>query len=160
MLDAEGHVKLIDFNLSRAGFHKFNKRTDSFCGSYAYMPPEIINHKLYGKDVDWYLVGVLLYEMLTGLPPYFNKDLKIIQKNILSNKLQITEELSTKCRNLLKLLLNKDPNKRLGFKNGASEILKHPWFQGITIEEIENMNIEGFGAHLSKAPEIIEKEIS
>mmetsp|Transcript_14605 Transcript_14605/g.14546 ORF Transcript_14605/g.14546 Transcript_14605/m.14546 type:complete len:97 (-) Transcript_14605:281-571(-) len=96
MLDEEGHVKLIDFNLSKSGFHNFSKKTRSFCGSYAYMPPEIIQRKSYGKDIDWYLVGVLLFEMLTGLPPYFSKSSGAIQKNIVSKKLSIPDDLSPK----------------------------------------------------------------
>ena len=53
MIDSEGHIKLIDFNLSKSGLNKINKRTNSFCGSYAYMPPEIINRRPYDKNVDW-----------------------------------------------------------------------------------------------------------
>lgn len=94
MLDEQGHIKLIDFNLSKTGFTKPKKRTNSFCGSHAYMPPEIINHKSYGKDIDWYLVGVLLFEMLTGLPPYFHKNTKMIKRNILHSKLSIPDDLS------------------------------------------------------------------
>jgi serine/threonine protein kinase len=55
MLDKEGHIKLIDFNLSKSGFNKLSQRTKSFCGSYAYMPPEILQQKSYGKNIDWYL---------------------------------------------------------------------------------------------------------
>ena len=80
MLDDEGHIKLIDFNLSKEGFENNYRRTNSFWGSFAYMPPEIINHKSYTRNVDWYLVGILWYEMLTGLPPYFSKNSKMIQK--------------------------------------------------------------------------------
>ena len=53
MIDSKGHIKLIDFNLSKSGLEKVNKRTNSFCGSYAYMPPEIINRRPYDKNVDW-----------------------------------------------------------------------------------------------------------
>lgn len=58
------------------------------------MPPEIIQHYSYGKNVDWYLVGVLLFEMLTGLPPYFSKSSGLIQKNIVKKKLLIPQDLS------------------------------------------------------------------
>lgn len=94
MLTSDGHVKLIDFNLSKAGFFSSSHKTGSFCGSYAYMPPEILTHKNYGRNIDWYLIGVLLYEMLTGLPPYFNKNSKLIQKNIINNKLELPKDAS------------------------------------------------------------------
>lgn len=53
MLDSDGHIKLIDFNLSKSGFSRSHHKTNSFCGSYAYMPPEIINRQSYSKNIDW-----------------------------------------------------------------------------------------------------------
>jgi len=163
MLDEEGHVKLIDFNLSKSGFHNFSKKTRSFCGSYAYMPPEIIQRKSYGKDIDWYLVGVLLFEMLTGLPPYFSKSSGAIQKNIVSKKLSIPDDLSPKWRDLLYKLLDKDPARRLGYKNGAEEIVAHPWFEGISLDQVEQKELkflEEFEPYLSKSPEQWVKNIT
>ena len=124
------------------------------------MPPEIINHKSYGKDIDWYLIGVLLFEMLTGLPPYFHKSTKMIKRNILHNKLSIPDDLSHECRNLLKLLLHKDPTKRLGYKNGAPEILAHPWFEGITLADVDNKKMHPFDPYLSQQAEDAAKDIS
>lgn len=152
MLDGQGHIKLIDFNLSKSGFESNHTRTSSFWGSYAYMPPEIINHKSYSKSVDWYLVGILLYEMLTGFPPYFSKNSKMIQKNIVNNKLEIPKDLTPEWRNLLKLLLNKDSTKRIGIVEGANEILSHPWFEGITLEEIEALKLNPYKAYLKETP--------
>ena len=71
MLDEEGHIKLIDFNLCKTGIKTSLQRTDSFWGTLAYMPPEMINKKSYGKSIDWFLLGVVLYEMLFGVPPFF-----------------------------------------------------------------------------------------
>ena len=63
---------LTDFGLSKQGVHD-NSSAKSFCGSIAYLAPEMLLRKGHGKAVDWYLMGVLLYEMLTGVPPYFSK---------------------------------------------------------------------------------------
>ena len=69
VLDSSGHALLTDFGLSRLGVKKNNAK--SFCGSYAYLAPEMIKKTGHGKAVDWYLLGVVLYEMLTGMPPYY-----------------------------------------------------------------------------------------
>lgn len=82
----------------------------------------------HGKSVDWYLLGVLLYEFLVGEPPYYDDDKDTLFKNILNNKLLLPRHLTPECKDLLKVLLEKDPNKRLGTKGGAVEIKSHPWF--------------------------------
>ncbi len=73
VLDADGHAMLTDFGLSKEGI-KDNDYTQSFCGSIAYLAPEMLRRCGHGKSVDWYLLGVLLYEMLVGMPPYFDKN--------------------------------------------------------------------------------------
>lgn len=72
LMDEEGHVLLTDFGLSRENVRKGEAGAKSFCGSYAYLAPEMVKKKGHGKTVDWYLLGVILYEMLTGLPPYYS----------------------------------------------------------------------------------------
>jgi serine/threonine protein kinase len=71
VLDYEGHAMLTDFGLSKEGVYD-NKGAKSFCGSIAYLAPEMLKRSGHGKSVDWYLLGVLFYEMLVGLPPFFN----------------------------------------------------------------------------------------
>lgn len=70
VFDADGHALLTDFGLSKEGVMT-NAQTKSFCGSPAYLAPEMIKRAGHGKSVDWYLLGVLLYEMLVGIPPYY-----------------------------------------------------------------------------------------
>jgi len=76
VLDHEGHANLTDFGLSKQGILEPSKGAKSFCGSVAYLAPEMLRRVGHGKAVDWYLLGVLLYEMVVGIPPYFsaNKD--------------------------------------------------------------------------------------
>jgi len=71
VINAQGHALLTDFGLSKEGVHDHNG-AKSFCGSVAYLAPEVIRRKGHGKAVDWYLLGVLLYEMLVGVPPYYS----------------------------------------------------------------------------------------
>ena len=138
MLDSLGHIKLIDFNLSKVSHKNEKVSTKSFWGSYAYMPPEVIKRSKYGVEVDWYLCGVLLYEMLTGLPPYFSRSASKWQLNILKEKLEIPDDVSDECADLLEKLLDKDPSKRIGTNSGASEIFSHSWFEEITFEQVED----------------------
>ena len=74
VLDSQGHAILTDFGLSRQGIRGDSSGADSFCGSYAYLAPEMLKKKGHGKAVDWYLIGVVLYELLTGLPPFYDDD--------------------------------------------------------------------------------------
>ena len=70
LVDSEGHIRLTDFGLSKAGLHESNGRTESFCGTPEYLAPEIIKEKHYGFSVDWYSFGLVLYEMLSGINPF------------------------------------------------------------------------------------------
>ena len=75
VLDATGHVKLIDFGLSKENIGEADQ-SSSFVGSIAYLAPEILNRKGHSKSLDWYLCGVLLYEMLVGIPPFYSNNRK------------------------------------------------------------------------------------
>lgn len=112
MIGQDGHIMLTDFGLSREGVKKAYTGARSFCGSYAYLAPEMVRKTGHGKTVDWYLLGVILYEMLTGLPPYYADDKNILFENILTQEFTIEHanlNLSDECVDLLKQLLQKDP---------------------------------------------------
>ena len=70
LVDSDGHIRLTDFGLSKAGLEKTGGRTESFCGTPEYLAPEIIKDKNYGFSVDWYSFGLVLYEMLSGINPF------------------------------------------------------------------------------------------
>lgn len=72
VLDDDGHALLTDFGLSKEGVLEGAKGAKSFCGSVAYLAPEMLRRVGHGKSVDWYLLGVLIYEMVVGCPPYFS----------------------------------------------------------------------------------------
>jgi len=71
VLDHEGHAMLTDFGLSKEGVLDHTQGAKSFCGSVAYLAPEMLKRVGHGKAVDWYLLGVVFYEMLVGVPPYY-----------------------------------------------------------------------------------------
>lgn len=82
ILDKIGHVVVIDFGLAKTNISNRIKGAQSFCGSVAYLAPEMIKKKGHGQSIDWYLLGVLLYEMLTGLPPFYDHDKDQLFENI------------------------------------------------------------------------------
>ena len=100
MLDSEGHVKLADFGLSKEGM--FNGEiTSSFCGSYAYLAPEMVKKQGHTLSLDWYLVGVLLHEMLVGQPPYYSTNKDTLFKNILTKTFTLPNHLSNEAQSLI-----------------------------------------------------------
>mmetsp|Transcript_26858 Transcript_26858/g.25909 ORF Transcript_26858/g.25909 Transcript_26858/m.25909 type:complete len:117 (+) Transcript_26858:1452-1802(+) len=90
----------------------------------------------HGKAVDWYLLGVVFYEMLTGMPPYYADEKEILFKNIMNNDLDLPLELSPLCKDLLDKLLDKNPSKRLGSKHGAEEVKSHPFFDDVDWSDV------------------------
>lgn len=133
VLDNEGHALLTDFGLSKENMYEQN--TSSFCGSYAYLAPEMIRRTGHGKSVDWYLLGVFLYEMLVGIPPYYDHDRDIMFENILNSTLELPN-CSTEAQDILIKLLVKDPDERMGTSGGAQEIKDHPWFDDMDWDSV------------------------
>ena len=137
VIDKEGHAMLTDFGLSKEGVD--DKRiAKSFCGSVAYLAPEMLNRTGHGKAVDWYLLGVVFFEMLVGLPPYFSNSQEQIFQNIDNAELIIPNFISKKGQNLIKNLLIKNPSERLGSKNDVEEIKNHPYFEDVDWNKIYN----------------------
>ncbi|XP_062861608.1 cAMP-dependent protein kinase catalytic subunit PRKX-like [Trichomycterus rosablanca] len=128
LLDRHGHVKLTDFGFSK----KLVDRTCTLCGTPEYLAPEIIQGKGHGLAVDWWALGVLIFEMLSGYPPFFDDNPFGIYQKVLSAKLNIPHQLDFYVKDLIRKLLVVDKTKRLGnLKGGAEDVKKHKWFQSI-----------------------------
>uniref|UniRef100_A0A7N0UPH7 non-specific serine/threonine protein kinase n=1 Tax=Kalanchoe fedtschenkoi TaxID=63787 RepID=A0A7N0UPH7_KALFE len=141
LLDADGHVMLTDFGLAK----EFDEttRSNSLCGTTEYMPPEILLGKGHDKAADWWSVGILLYEMLTGKLPFSGKNRQVIQHKILKDKLKLPSFLSSEGHSLLKGLLRKEPNIRLGSGNfGCEELKSHKWFKCINWKKLEARQLQ------------------
>lgn len=101
VLDKDGFIKLTDFGLSKEGIID-NCSAKSFCGSLAYLAPEVLLRQGHGKSVDWYLLGVAMYEMLFGIPPYYtNKGKEVLFHNIKYGKLTFPKKISEEAKNLI-----------------------------------------------------------
>ncbi|KAL1541542.1 non-specific serine/threonine protein kinase [Salvia divinorum] len=140
LMDADGHIMLTDFGLSKE--INESSRSNSLCGTTEYMAPEILLSKGHNKNADWWSVGILLYEMLTGKPPFVHANRKKLQEKIIKEKLKLPPRLTSEAHSLLKGLLQKDALNRLGGgSRGAEEIKSHKWFRTINWKKIEDREL-------------------
>lgn len=142
LLDAKGHIRLTDFGLSKEGISLSTSGANSFCGTPEYLAPEILNRHGHGRAVDWWSLGALLYEMLTGLPPFYCKDRDRLFEKIRHGTLDYPSSLSSRATSILKGLLTKNPEHRLGSgPDDADSIKKHLFFYDTDWEKLTSGEI-------------------
>lgn len=129
LLDSDGHIKLSDFGFAKV----ITDKTWTMCGTPEYIAPEVILSKGHDKAVDWWSLGVLIYEMLSGKPPFHGEHTFEIFEKILSAKVDMPAYFHPEAKDLIEKLLVVDVAKRLGGTRGggAEEVMSHPWFAGI-----------------------------
>ncbi|KYK57734.1 serine/threonine-protein kinase sck1 [Drechmeria coniospora] len=132
LLDANGHIALCDFGLSKANLTK-NDTTNTFCGTTEYLAPEVLlDESGYTKMVDFWSLGVLVFEMCCGWSPFYAEDTQQMYKNIAFGKVRFPRDtLSQEGRNFVKGLLNRNPKHRLGATDDAEELKQHAFFADI-----------------------------
>jgi len=126
LLDSDGHIRLTDFGLSKDSLHG-NAVTKTFCGTPEYLAPEVVRQEPYGTAVDWWALGVLIFEMLHGLPPFYNKNLREMYHAILNNPIPFPVTFSQDVQEIISGLMERNPKNRLGY-NGAQEVKESTWF--------------------------------
>jgi len=136
LLDHVGHVKITDFGLSKEGISD-NYSAKSMCGTPEYLAPEILDRKGHGKAVDWYSLGALMFEMLTGLPPFYTRDREKLFERIRRGELSYPTTIQEKAKDLLSKMLCRDPERRLGASHeDAAEIKRHPFFADVDWDRV------------------------
>lgn len=142
LLDQDGHIKITDFGLSKDSIEA-DELTHTFCGTPEYLAPEVLQQQGHGKAVDWWSFGTLLYEMMTGLPPFYNQNLNIMYEKILHAQIKMPTYLSKESRSLFRGLLERNPSKRLASGPGdADEIKVHPYFRDIDWPKLESRGVK------------------
>ncbi|XP_006885886.1 PREDICTED: protein kinase C zeta type [Elephantulus edwardii] len=145
LLDADGHIKLTDYGMCKEGLGP-GDTTSTFCGTPNYIAPEILRGEEYGFSVDWWALGVLMFEMMAGRSPFDiiteNPDMNTedyLFQVILEKPIRIPRFLSVKASHVLKGFLNKDPKERLGCRpqTGFSDIKSHAFFRSIDWDLLE-----------------------
>lgn len=128
VLELSGYIKIADFGFAK---HVTDK-TFTLCGTPDYLAPEIVTGQGHSAGVDWWTLGVLIYEMLASVSPFYASDPLMMYRNIVRGKYKTPKYFSDEVADMVKSLLCRRATKRLGvIAGGASTIKKHPWFVGI-----------------------------
>uniref|UniRef100_A0A8D2ZP04 non-specific serine/threonine protein kinase n=1 Tax=Scophthalmus maximus TaxID=52904 RepID=A0A8D2ZP04_SCOMX len=136
MLDKDGHMKITDFGLCKEGITP-DATMKTFCGTPEYLAPEVLEDNDYGRAVDWWGLGVVMYEMMCGRLPFYNQDHERLFELILMEEIRFPRNLSPEAKSLLAGLLKKDPKQRLGGgPNDAKEVMSHKFFVSINWQDV------------------------
>ena len=142
MLNGDGHVVLTDFGLSKESIHG-DATTNTFCGTVEYMAPEILQRTGHGKAVDWWSLGTLMYDMLTGAPPFCAENRKKTIDKILHARLFLPPYLTSEAKDIVKRLLKRHPQNRLGGGPDDAKVIKeHRFFRHINWNDLFMKKIE------------------
>ena len=146
LFNRDGYLLLADFGLATKVDE--DKLASSFCGTAEYLSPEMLNEEGHDQTVDWWTLGILLYEMLVGIPPFFHKNKHrmyfLIRNANVSYPVPEKHNIyvSPEAQDLINKLLNKNRKRRLGAQDDVREILAHPFFKSLDIEALLKKEIK------------------
>lgn len=141
----DGYIKLADFGLAKLLGEDL---ANSFCGTPEYLSPEMINGSGHDHTLDWWSLGILIYEMIIGIPPFYNQNKHKMYYLIENGDIKWPDAarhgitVTDDAKDIIMKLLNKNKNKRLGQVGGVEEVLAHPWFASLNIADLIAKKIE------------------
>ncbi|KAI0481437.1 Pkinase-domain-containing protein [Xylaria cf. heliscus] len=140
LLDRHGHLKITDFGFAK----RVPDKTWTLCGTPDYLAPEVVSNKGYNKSVDWWSLGILIYEMLCGYTPFWDSGSPMkIYENILRGKVKYPAYVHPDAQDLLERLITPDLTKRLGnLYGGPQDVKGHPWFAEVTWDRLSRKDID------------------
>lgn len=140
-MDADGHIKLVDFGFAK----QINDReTYTLCGTPEYLAPEVIHNSGHGLAVDWWALGILIYEFLVGQPPFWDQNPMRIYEQIVEGRLRFPPTMSPAAQNIISCLCKTNPSERLGHISGGSARVKaHPFFEDINWDDLFHRRMKG-----------------
>lgn len=139
LIDKTGYLKLTDFGFAK----KIEGRTYTLCGTPEYLAPEILLQKGHGKPVDWWCLGILIYEMIVGIDPFSDDEPMAVYQNILRGKVKFPKNFPKDAKSIVKHLLVADLGKRYGnLKKGVHDIKDHRWFKHIDWKKVVEKKIK------------------
>ncbi|KAK0673833.1 putative camp-dependent protein kinase [Cercophora samala] len=140
LLDRHGHIKITDFGFAK----RVPDKTWTLCGTPDYLAPEVVSNKGYNKSVDWWSLGILIYEMLCGYTPFWDSGSPMkIYENILKGRIKYPAYLNPDAQDLLERLITPDLSKRLGnLYQGSQDVKNHIWFQEVTWDRLARKDID------------------
>nr|KAG5690917.1 hypothetical protein BaRGS_003408 [Batillaria attramentaria] len=136
LLDSEGYLKIADFGLCKEGMG-FGDRTSTFCGTPEFLAPEVLTETSYTRAVDWWGLGVLIYEMLVGESPFPGDDEEEVFDSIVNEEVRYPRFLSTEAIAIMRRLLRRNPDRRLGSsERDAEDVKKQAFFRNVNWHDL------------------------
>ncbi|PGH12314.1 AGC/PKA protein kinase [Helicocarpus griseus UAMH5409] len=141
LLDADGHLKLVDFGFAK---QLWSRETYTLCGTPEYLAPEVIRNSGHGLAVDWWALGVLIYEFIVGQPPFWDPNPMRIYEQIVEGRLRFPSDMPPDARDIVTQLCKTNPSERLGYiKGGSARVKEHPFFEGINWDDVYHRRMRG-----------------
>jgi serine/threonine protein kinase len=137
LVDRDGHIKLTDFGLVKSQMTSASSTTTTFCGTPEYIAPEMLQQQPYTKSVDWWSFGILVYEMLAGMPPFYDENTNHMYRRIISENIQFPPDFPRAAKDLVNALCDRNPAVRLGSSERDIEDVKgHPFFASLSWDSV------------------------
>ncbi|KAK2750442.1 serine/threonine protein kinase, AGC [Myotisia sp. PD_48] len=141
LLDSEGHIKLVDFGFAK---ELYDVETYTLCGTPEYLAPEVIQNSGHGLAVDWWALGILIYEFFVGQPPFWDPSPMAIYEQIVEGKLRFPKDMPQTAKDIVRALCKVNPSERLGYISGGTKrIMDHPFFEGINWDGLYRRTVKG-----------------